>query len=113
MSCNQNSSLEREYIKNLEEKNKLLEKELKQLKGKTDSSFTQGTKQKTGNSKDYFTIGSTEDEVLRIMGDPTTYFDMGSLGKRYHYGLSTVFFSKGKVESYNNLEGNLRVKVKK
>ncbi len=114
ISCYQNpTQIEKEYIKNLEEKNKALEKELQELKSETTpKNIDQGTKQKTKINKDYFIIGSTEDEVIEIMGDPTTYIDFGSSGKRFHYGMSTVFFEKGKVESYNNVEGNLKVKVK-
>ena len=82
MSCNQNpSQTEKDYIKNLEEKNKALEKELHEVKSKTEpNNSPQGKKQK---SNDYFTIGSTEEEVLEVMGDPTSYRDLGILGKRY------------------------------
>lgn len=115
ISCNENPSQpEKDYIKNLEEKNKALERELQELKSKPEPiNISRGSKQEAKNPKDYFTIGSTEDEVVEVMGDPTSYIDFGSLGKRFHYGMSTVFFHKGKVESYNNLEKNLKVKVKK
>ena len=114
MSCNQNSSqTEKDYIKNLEEKNKILEKELQELKSKNDrNNITQGKKEKTKSSKDYFTIGSTEDEVLEVMGDPTSFVDLESFGKRFYYGGSVVVFEKGKVTSYDNWEGNLKVTVK-
>lgn len=114
MSCNQSSQTEKDYIKNLEEKNKLLEKELKEAKGETEPNTTSKAKQKSiASSKDFFTIGSSEDEVLEIMGDPTRLLDMNSLGKRFYYGLSVVVFEKGKVVSYDNLDGNLKVKVKR
>ena len=115
MACNQNSSqTEKDYIKNLEEKNKILEKELQEQKSKSKPTVvTQESKQETNPPKGYFTIGSTEDEVLEVMGDPTNYMDLGSAGKRFYYGLSSVVFEKGKVESYNNFDGNLKVKVKK
>lgn len=115
MGCNQNTSqTEKDYIKNLEEKNKVLEKELQEVKSKADTiNISQGSKQRTKNSKDYFAIGSTEEEVIEVMGDPTGYIDLGSSGKRYQYGGSIVFFEKGKVASYNNLEGNLKARVKK
>jgi hypothetical protein len=111
MSCNQNpSQTEKDYIKNLEEKNKALEKELHEVKSKTEpNNSPQGKKQK---SKDYFTIGSTEEEVLEVMGDPTSYRDLGILGKRYIYGLSIVVFHEGKVDSYDNSGENLKVRVK-
>jgi hypothetical protein len=115
MACNQNSSqVEKDYIKNLEEKNKILEKELQEQKSKSKpTNVTQESKQETKTPKGYFTIGSSEDEVLDVMGDPTNYMDLGSAGKRFYYGSSSVVFEKGKVESYNNLDGNLKVKVRK
>src|SRR5215213_1583493 len=78
-SCKNSSQAEKVYIKNLEEKNRALERELQEMKSTTEStSIPQGTKQKPGNSKSYFTIGSTEEEVLEVMGDPTSYTDYGS-----------------------------------
>ncbi|MBK8712037.1 MAG: hypothetical protein IPL97_09220 [Niastella sp.] len=114
ISCNQSSQTEKDYIKNLEEKNKLLEKELKETKSKTEQNTTSnGKKGNIASSKDYFTIGSSEDEVLEIMGDPTRLLDMNSLGKRFYYGLSVVVFEKGKVVSYDNFDENLKVRVKR
>lgn len=123
-SCNQNSSqTERDYIKNLEEKNRALEKELQEEKNKppvyiekkSETVYTpQETKKQTEPPKDYFTIGSTEDEVLEVMGDPTNIIDFGSVGmKQFSYGFSTVSFKNGKVDGYNNFGKNLKVKVKK
>lgn len=114
MSCDQNSQTEREYIKNLEEKNRILEKELQELKSKPESKITpQGAQPKPKTSNDYFTIGSTEDEVIEVMGDPTSYIITAPEAKKFHYGISTVYFYEGKVLSYDNLEENLKVKVKK
>jgi hypothetical protein len=105
MSCNQNpSQAEKDYTKNLEEKNKALEKELQELKSKTDP--------KSKASKGYFIIGSTEDEVIQIMGDPTSYTVTAPEARLFFYGLSSVRFYKGKVISYDNLDGNLKAKVK-
>lgn len=55
--------------------------------------------------RDYFTIGSTSDEVLSIQGTPTTMY-----GNTYSYGFSSVTFYQGKLVSYYN-SGNLRIKV--
>lgn len=122
-SCTQQpSQVERDYIKNLEEKNRILEKELQEEKSKSKpmnnsknskKDAAAVSKQMTDKASDYFTIGSTEDEVLAVMGDPTSYDDMGIIGKIFHYGISSVDFKNGKVESYNNLGRNLKVKVKK
>ena len=114
MSCNQNpTEIEKEYIKNLEEKNRALERELKEIRSRLDTNYNHPTtKQKSKLSKDYFTIGSTEDEVIQVMGDPTAYIDFGHKDKQFRYGESRVTFKNGKVESYHNVEGNLRVRVK-
>lgn len=76
-SCKQNSSQsERDYIKNLEEKNKLLEDELNERRvSKKNKTAKEQTEVKV--KKGYFTIGSSEDEVLEIMGDPESYIDLG------------------------------------
>jgi len=113
ISCNQNQSQsEKEYIRNLEEKNKVLEKELQEIKSKREPNNVQGTKKKSKNSKDYFTIGSTEDEVIEVMGEPTSYMVTAPEARKFYYGISTVFFYQGKVISYDNLEDNLKVRVK-
>lgn len=115
MGCKQNSEeVEKAYIVKLEEKNKALERELeafrKQAKPVTNS---QKAKQETNMSQGYFTLGSTEAEVIEVMGDPGSYIITAPEAKKFHYGLSTVYFYKRKVISYDNLEGNLKVKVKK
>lgn len=122
-SCNQNTSqAEKDYIKNLEEKNRTLERELQEEKSKPPVYIEkksepiyipQKTKKETEISKDYFTIGSTEHEVLEVMGDPTNIIDFGSIGmKQFSYGISTVSFKNGKVDGYSNFENNLKVKMK-
>jgi len=115
MSCNQNSSKEeKDYIKNLEEKNRILEKELSEIKRTgTSGDTSQHQGQKANKSLGYFTIGSTEDEVINVMGEPTTYLITATEAKKFLYGLSTVYFYKNKVISYDNLEGNLKVKIKR
>lgn len=84
ISCNQNSSAESDYIKNLEEKNRVLEKELSELKGKgvTSDTIRHQTLQ-SDKSQAYFTIGSTEDEVINVMGEPTTYIKTASEAKKF------------------------------
>lgn len=114
ISCNQNSSqIEKDYIKNLEEKNKALEKELQEIKNKTEAIKGQKNEKKSEKFEDCFTIGSTEDRVIEIMGEPTSYMVTAPEARKLHYGISTVYFYQGKVISYDNLEGNLKVRVKK
>ena len=107
VACNNTSQTEKEYIKNLEEKNAALKKELQEMKNVSGDESKSDAK----DSKDYFTIGSTEDEVLKIMGDPESYNDLGMFKKLY-YGMSSVTIEDGKVKSYDNSDGNLKVKVK-
>lgn len=66
----------------------------------------------TKDSKDYFIIGSTEEKVIEVMGEPTTYLRTAPEASKFHYGLSTVYFYKGKVISYDNLDKNLKVKIR-
>jgi len=47
------------------------------------------------------------------MGEPTNYLMTAAEARKFHYGISKVYFYQGKVISYANLEGNLKVKVKK
>ena len=105
---NNSSQTEKEYIKNLEKKNAALEKELHQKKDNSQVESEESTK----NSSNYFTIGSTEDEVIKIMGDPESYNDLGMFKKLY-YGMSSVTIEDGKVKSYDNSDGNLKVKMRK
>jgi len=108
LSCNQTQS-EKEYIKNLELKNKALEEELSEIRGISGRSKKQN-RQKDGT---FFTIGSTEDEVIQVMGEPTSYMVTAAEARRFYYGLSSVYFYQGKVISYDNIEGNLHVRVKR
>jgi hypothetical protein len=109
VGCNNNSSqAEKDYIKNLETKNAVLEKELQETKDNSQEKSDEST----NHSNDYFTIGSTEDEVITVMGDPDSYRDL-SLFKIFEYGMSSVTFENGKVKSYDNSDRNLKVKAKK
>ncbi len=63
------------------------------------------------DDNDFFTIGSTEKNVLEVMGNPTAYRDLGRLGKLMEFGLSSVKFENGKVTSYSNFDGNLKVRL--
>ena len=47
-------------------------------------------------SKGYFTVGSTKDEVLEVQGTPTKFTDTSLT-----YGLSNVSFANGRVSSWN------------
>jgi hypothetical protein len=47
--------------------------------------------------RDFFTIGSTKDEVLAVQGTPNRFTDSS-----YHYGTSDVFFENGRVKSWDD-----------
>ncbi len=55
--------------------------------------------------KEYFTVGSTRDEVLAIQGEPTTFSDT-----YLTYGFSMVMFQDGKVINWNNSDVKLKAK---
>ncbi|UWX55764.1 hypothetical protein NYZ99_04900 [Maribacter litopenaei] len=109
LSCNSSNQTEKEYIKNLEEKNRLLEQEITDLKNNTKE--VQSVEPEKVTDKDFFTIGSTEKKVLEVMGNPTGYNDNGRFGKVLWYGLSTVKLENGKVVGYDNIEGNLKINI--
>jgi hypothetical protein len=115
ISCNNGSSdAEKEYIKNLEEKNRQLEIELQNkengLESNSGGNAKKSEKTQSESSKNYFTIGSTENEVLDVMGDPTSLNNIGPY-KIYYYELSSVKFENGRVTDYDN-DGNLKVRVR-
>lgn len=53
------------------------------------------------DSSDFFTIGSTKDEVLAVQGTPTTFGD-----REWAYGLSKVKFKNDRVISWKASEFN-------
>tara|TARA_R110002033_G_C3729361_1_gene223801 strand:+ start:50 stop:385 length:336 start_codon:yes stop_codon:yes gene_type:complete len=108
VGCNTSNKAEKEYIKNLEDKNKLLEQEIAELKN--DSKNVESVKSEKLNDNDYFTLGSTEKRVLEVMGNPTSYNKIGPFRTMY-FGLSSVKFEKGKVTGYDNFDGNLKVRL--
>ena len=57
-------------------------------------------------SRRHFTLGSTQDDVLAIQGTPTSV-----QGNTWYYRSSSVTFSRGRVASYSNQSGNLRIKL--
>ncbi|WP_093396393.1 J domain-containing protein [Thermodesulforhabdus norvegica] len=55
---------------------------------------------------DYFSLFSTEEDVLRIQGVPQRIS-----GNTWFYGLSTVTFRNGRVVGYDNFDGTLKVRL--
>ena len=61
----------------------------------------------TNIARDYFTIGSSKDEVIAVQGTPTEFSDLV-----WHYGYSKVYFQDGHVKSWDILYSNpLKVKM--
>jgi hypothetical protein len=56
--------------------------------------------------KDYFTLGSTKDEVLAVQGTPKKI-----IGDTWYYGYSSIDFNNGKVKGYSNISKNLKVRL--
>lgn len=61
--------------------------------------------------KVYYSLGATEEQVLRIQGQPTSMSTTGSF-TTYHYGYSYLSFTDGYLTSYDNSNRNLRIKIK-
>jgi curved DNA-binding protein CbpA len=57
-------------------------------------------------SRNYFTIGSSKEEVLAVQGTPTSI-----VGETWYYSYSTVNFYSGRVRGYSDTSRNLRVKM--
>jgi hypothetical protein len=56
-----------------------------------------------------FTVGSSQDGVITVMGTPSSYSQFGNRAILY-YDLSRVTLVGGKVAEYDNTSSNLRVK---
>ena len=57
----------------------------------------------------YFTIGSSEDKVLQVQGQPSSIMRTGNYST-FMYGSSSVSFTNKKVDGYSN-RGNLKIRV--
>lgn len=109
-TCSCNKSANSQKIKELEERIGRIENE---LKGNSETILSnKQPSSKVIGKKDYFIIGSTEDDVLSVMGDPDKYSDYRNGSKTFYYRGSSVHFSQGRVEGYSNLSENLKVRVK-
>ena len=54
----------------------------------------------------YFGIGSTQDDVLAIQGEPPI-----RIGNTWHYKDFSIEFSGGRVSGYSNISKNLKVRI--
>ncbi len=63
---------------------------------------------------DYFTRGSSQDDVLHVQGTPTgieTYLGLGEEIWSYGYSLVTFSLPEKRVTEWSNLENNLKVRL--
>ncbi len=61
-------------------------------------------------SESYFTLGSSESDVLNIQGSPSSVYGSGGR-KTLTYEFSTVRLSNGVVQEYSNISNNLKIEV--
>jgi len=70
-------------------------------------------REEINNGKDYFTIGSSESDVIEIMGTPNEIKDFEILNEKWlYYGNSKVVLRKGLVKEYRNTDRNLKIRIK-
>ncbi|RAJ80368.1 DnaJ-like protein [Chitinophaga dinghuensis] len=59
----------------------------------------------------FFKIGTAQEDVLKLQGRPTAVDRNMSTGEQtWHYGEDNVTFKDGRVTSYDNVDGRLKVK---
>jgi hypothetical protein len=59
-----------------------------------------------GGAARFITIGSTQEEVMKIQGPPEHI-----RGQTWVYGVSELGFKDGRVVRYNNFDGTLKIRV--
>ncbi|MEI9943783.1 MAG: J domain-containing protein [Chitinophagaceae bacterium] len=70
------------------------------------------TSNKSQNNTEYFTVGSSKDEVLQAQGNPTGINKYEAMDEEvWSYGFSTVTFKNGRVSEYSNTSRNLQAKM--
>lgn len=61
---------------------------------------------------DYFTVGSTKDEVLQIQGTPTSVSKYSGMNQEvWSYNFSRITFKNGRVSEYSDLSNNLKIQL--
>ena len=63
------------------------------------------------SAANFLTIGSTKNDVVRIQGTPESIFTY-SWGDSWYFGSSSIKFDRnGRIESWSNCGGTLKVKM--
>jgi hypothetical protein len=60
----------------------------------------------SSRSENYFTLGSTKDDVVKVQGTPDSI-----IGNSYGYGYSSISFQGNNVVGWSNISKNLKVKL--
>lgn len=108
-----NKATNSEYVKELEERNRNLEEQVERNKNINQKPEAKSEPSYKNESivPDFFTLGSTESEVIGVMGEPNSISNYDLIGvKTFYFKQSSVEFKNGKVISYNNFSNNLRVR---
>jgi hypothetical protein len=74
--------------------------------GTLDQPLTSSESDHADSEKWFFTVGSSQKDVLRIQGKPSRIY-----GQTWVYGLSDVTFREGRVWRYRNFDGTLQVRI--
>ena len=96
-------------VNTLQDENTRLQNNLNSLQEKSVAQKTAEPK-KTSDT-DLIDIGSTQEDVKRIMGTPSSIQDYGGFFSVWNYGSSTIRFDEnGKVEGWRDYDNNLKLK---
>lgn len=92
--------------------------------GVVDSSYTggndynyQNTAQSSYDTQDlvtnqeFYTLGSSKEEVKRIQGSPTRISNYETIGEIWGYGSSTITFKNGRVYEYSDNQDQLFIEI--
>ncbi|MFY4774063.1 J domain-containing protein [Metabacillus sp. RGM 3146] len=76
---------------------------------KTKTTTVNEPKKEIVSNSNYFTLGSSKENVKKRMGTPDSIIEDDHWG----YGLSSIDFDNGKVVGWNNISNNLKIKIRK
>lgn len=118
----QNEDIKQQVLAEIKEQ---IEEVKNDVMNETDSSFSkyddlredmgiktnaeQSTIQEVKEAGETFSKGDTSDRVKEVMGTPSGITEIGNL-ETWYYGFSSISFKDGKVNGWQDLDGNLLVK---
>jgi len=78
----------------------------KEIEGALAKAGDSASPKPSSPTRDFFTVGSTKDEVLAVQGTPDNFTDSS-----FSYGGSSVYFERDKVKSWRNGYPKLKAKL--